>query len=75
MIAQELDPASRAWIAVNPEDALMPLRLETPLGVFSAERCGVGRIEPRDGELRVDTLGELGGLRVPEGVAVRREGG
>lgn len=75
LIAQELDPAQRVWIAVNPEDRPTPLRLETPSGMISAEEWGMGRLEwraPVGGEevLIVDTLREPVGLKVPEGIKV-----
>ena len=76
LIAQELDPACRAWIAVSPEDRTTPLRLETPGGVVAASRFPAGRLEwraPVGGaqEGVVDTLEMPEGLRVPPGVAVR----
>jgi hypothetical protein len=79
LIAQELDPAERAWIAVNPQDAPTALRLETPLGVVTAARWGAGRIEwraPEGGEqtLVLDTLEEPSDLRVPAGVRLVRSG-
>jgi hypothetical protein len=79
LLAQELDPAARAWVAVNPQDRPTPLRLETPLGTVTAARWGVGRVEWRAPEggaqtLVLDTLVEPAGLRVPEGVRVVRAG-
>jgi hypothetical protein len=75
LIAQELDPAQRAWIAVNPEDRPTPVRLETPAGVITAEEWGMGRLEwraPVGGEelLIVETLTEPVGLKVPKDVRV-----
>jgi hypothetical protein len=77
LVAQELDPAIRSWVAVNPQDTPTPLRLETPLGAVSATRWGRGRVEwraPEAGEqvLVLDTLAELDGLRVPRSVRVVR---
>jgi hypothetical protein len=77
LIAQEVDPARRTWIAVNPQDYPTPVRLETPCGVVSAGRWGMGRLEWRapvggSQELIVDALTEPVGLRVPDGVTVRR---
>ena len=79
LLAQELDPASRAWVAVNPQDTPTALRLETPLGAVTAARWGVGSIEwraPAGGAqtLVLDTLEEPAELRVPEGVRVIRAG-
>ena len=76
LIAQELDPATRAWVAVNPQDRPTPLRLETPNGVVSASRFGMGRLEwraPVGGrqELLVESLEDPIGLVVPEGVPIR----
>ena len=47
LIAQEADPARRAWIAVNPLEQPTSIRLETPCGVVSAEQWGMGRLEWR----------------------------
>jgi hypothetical protein len=76
LIAQELDPARRAWIAVNPQDHPTPVRLETPLGVVTAPQWGMGRLEWRapeagPGLLMVESLAELPGLQVPEGLAIQ----
>jgi hypothetical protein len=78
LIAQELDPQCRAWIAVNPEDRPAPLRLETPCGVVTAARWGLGRLEvraPADGisVLRIDAAALPEGLHVPEGVRIEFE--
>jgi hypothetical protein len=75
LIAQELDPTQRAWIAVNPEDCSTPLRLETPCGVITAEEWSMGRLEwqaPVGGEqiLIVDSLTEPVGLKVPKDVKI-----
>ena len=75
LIAQELDPKERAWVAVNPQANPTPLRLETPHGVITAEAWGMGRLEwraPAEGPdtLIVDVLEEPVGLRVPGGVAI-----
>lgn len=75
LIAQDTDPATRAWIAVNPEDRPTPLRLETPAGAVTAERWGLGRLELRSflggaPVLAVDALTLPEGLRVPAGVTV-----
>lgn len=80
LIAQELDPAQRAWIAVNPEDRPTPLHLETPCGVITAEEWGMGRLEwraPVAGEeiLIVDSLAEPVGLKVPKDVKIQYMGG
>ena len=77
LIAQELDQARRAWIAVNPEDRPTWLRLETPAGTVTAERFGLGRLEWRmpatgESELVIDALDEPAGLEAPAGVAIRR---
>jgi hypothetical protein len=79
LIAQELDPAARAWIAVNPQDSPTALRLETPLGTVTAARWGAGRIEWRAPEggaqtLVLDTLEEPSDLRAPAGVRLVRAG-
>lgn len=73
LIAQELDPTSRTWIAVNPTATPTPLRLETPRGVITAERWGMGRLEwqaPEEGEERllVEGLTNFEGLTVPAGL-------
>jgi hypothetical protein len=75
LIAQEIDPAQRAWIAINPEDRLTPLRLETPCGVITAEAWGLGRLEwhapvGEEQMLIIDALKEPVGLQAPEGVIV-----
>ena len=44
LIAQEVDPERRSWVAVNPQTRPTPLRLETPLGVISAASWGLGRL-------------------------------
>ncbi len=79
LIAQELEPTRRAWIAVNPEDRPTPMRLETPCGVITASDWGMGRLEwraPAGGQatLIVDTLRKPVDLQVPEGVAVHYRG-
>jgi hypothetical protein len=76
LIAQELDPARRTWIAVTPDDLSTPLRLETPAGVVAAKEFGSGRIEwrapeGRRGTLIVETLRRPVGLEAPDGVDVR----
>jgi hypothetical protein len=76
LIAQELDPGQRAWIAVNPEDRPTWLRLDTPAGVVTVERLGLGRLEWRllptgASELIVEAVVEPAGLATPAGVAVR----
>ncbi|NIV35810.1 MAG: hypothetical protein GWN58_42095, partial [Anaerolineae bacterium] len=56
LIAQEIDPKHRTWIAVNPEDRPTPLRLQTPLGELSVDELGLGRIEwqaPVGGEQKI----------------------
>jgi hypothetical protein len=78
LVAQELDPERRTWIAVNPLDRPTPALLETPCGTVSAESWGLGRLEWRapiggSQELIVETLDEPVGLRVPEGVTVHRQ--
>jgi hypothetical protein len=82
LIAQELGaaegPAERAWVAVNLEDRPTRLRLETPAGVLTAERWGVGRIEwrtTRDGTSRilVDCAEPPIGLSAPSGAEVANE--
>ncbi|MBI3972364.1 MAG: hypothetical protein HY332_13880 [Chloroflexi bacterium] len=77
LLAQEVDPAQHAWIAVNPDDRPTPLRLETPAGILTAERWGLGRIEWRAPQgdssglvILVDTLEAPRGLRAPEGARV-----
>jgi hypothetical protein len=77
LIVQVADPTARAWIAVNPTDRPTPLKLETPAGVVTAERWGLGRLEwraPEGGgqELVVDAPRLPDGLRVPPGLPVRR---
>jgi hypothetical protein len=78
LIAQELDPSQRSWIAVNPEeDRPTPLALETPCGLITAKEWGMGRLEwraPVGGKqtLVVDTLREPVALKVPSGVTVER---
>ena len=76
LVAQELDPVERVWVAVNPEERPAPLRLETPCGTVTAEAWGPGKLEWHaavGGEqvLIVDALAEPEGLQVPEGVEVR----
>lgn len=76
LIAQELDPARRAWIVANPEDQPTPLRLETPLGVVAAAAFGLGRLAwhaPEGGPqtLVVEALREPAGLEAPAGVDVQ----
>lgn len=78
LIAQELDPAQRAWIAVNPEDRPTPLRLETPCGVIAADAWGMGSVTwqaPVGGEqiIVIDALEEPVGLRVPAGIRIVRQ--
>jgi hypothetical protein len=74
LVAQELDPAGRFWLCVNPQDRPTPLRLETPLGVVSAASWGVGSVELREAArgatLSVRTLAPLPELRVPDGVEI-----
>ena len=75
LIAQELDPASRTWIAVNPTDDPTPLRLETPCGLITAAAWGMGRLEwqaPADGEQRliIEGLTAPDGLTHPDGLRV-----
>jgi hypothetical protein len=75
LIAQEADPASWCWIAVNPEDRPTPVSLATPAGLVTAERWGPGRLEWRapEGEEPVLAVGALRppeGLRVPAGLRV-----
>jgi hypothetical protein len=75
LVAQEVDPDQRTWIAVNPEDCITPLRFETLCGVITAEEWGLGRLEWRApiGEtetLIVDTLRRPLGLQVPKGVQI-----
>jgi hypothetical protein len=75
LIAQELDPATRFWAAVNPLGQTTPLRLETPVGVVTAESWGLGRLEWRSPvggrqELIVEALEKPIGLRAPAGVTV-----
>ena len=75
LIAQELDPANRVYIAVNPMDQPTRLRLETPGGVVSAGAWRTGRIEwrmPDRGEqlLIVEGSALPVALSVPEGVRV-----
>jgi hypothetical protein len=77
LIAQDLDPAERVWVAVNPETSPTWLQLETPGGVVSIERFGLGRLEwrqPASGasEVIIDALDEPVGLTTPAGVTVRR---
>lgn len=77
LIAQTLDPAERVWVAVNPEASPTWLRLETPGGVVSIERFGLGRLawrQPASGpaEIVIETLDELVGLTAPAGVTVHR---
>ncbi len=79
LIAQEIDPKHRTWIAVNPEDRPTPLRLQTPLGELSVDELGLGRIEwqaPVGGEQKIviDALADLVGLVAPEGVSIERSG-
>ncbi|HVG97220.1 MAG TPA: hypothetical protein VNK05_09985 [Chloroflexota bacterium] len=76
LIAREDDAATRSWTAVNPTDRPTPLRLETPLGVLTAERWGLGRLEwhAPAGEapsLAVDALRPPEGLRLPAGLTLR----
>jgi hypothetical protein len=75
LIAQELDPERRLWIAVNPEEQRTPLKLQTACGELSLDSFGVGRIEwraPVGGEqsILVQSLAEPHVVSVPEGVPV-----
>jgi hypothetical protein len=76
LIAQELDPTQRTWIAANPEDSPTPLTLETASGVISAEEFGLGRLEwraPVGGPeaLIIEALRQPVGLKVPKEIAVQ----
>ena len=71
LLAQELDRASRAWVAVNPRtaDRAAP---GTALGTVTASRWGVGSIEwraPAGGAqtLVLDTLEDPAGCACPRG--------
>ena len=75
LVAQEVDSSTRMWVAINPEDRPIPLRLETLCGVVSAEAWGMGRMEwcaPVGGSqtLRIHRLHPVVGLSVPAGVTV-----
>jgi hypothetical protein len=75
LIAQELDPATRQWVAVNPLERARPLRLSTPVGVIAADAFPLGRLEvlaPVGGQVTVilDAIVPPVGLTVPPGVAV-----
>jgi hypothetical protein len=75
LIADEVDPARRGWIAVNPRERPTRLRLETAAGVVEAERWGMGRLEwraPVGGRQRllVEAIDEPVGLRAPAGVEI-----
>lgn len=75
LVAQEMDPANRCWVVVNPQERPTPLRLETPAGVLTAEAFGMGRIEwsaPVGGEqvVRVESLEPVVGLSAPVGVTI-----
>lgn len=75
LISQELDPATRTYVAVNPIDRPTPLRLETPAGTVSASAWGMGRLEwraPEEGEqvLIIEAMQPLAALSVPDGVRV-----
>jgi hypothetical protein len=77
LIAQEEDTATRSWTAVNPTDRPTPLRLETPLGVITAGRWGLGRLEWRAPEggtplLAVDAARLPEGLHLPPGLPLQR---
>jgi hypothetical protein len=79
LVAQEFEAERPCWVAVNPEDVVTPLRLETPLGQITADGWGMGRIEWRVEKggkqvVVVDGLRRPDGLRVPEGVQVRWRG-
>jgi hypothetical protein len=80
LIADEIDPARRGWIAVNPWERPTRLRLETAAGVVEAERWGLGRLEwrapaGRPQTLLVEAVTAPVGLRAPPGVEVRWVGG
>ena len=76
LIAQELDPEERVWVAVNPMPRSTPMRLETPRGVISIKEWSMGRLEwraPIGGReiLISDGLKKPVELKVPDGVEVR----
>ena len=75
LVACEVDPAHRTWIAVNPLGTASPLRFETPRGVVTADEWGLGRIawRARAGEadvVEVMAVDKPVGLVVPAGVDV-----
>ena len=75
LLAQEIEPGSWVWIAVNPEERPTPLRWHTATGTITAESWELGRLEwraPEGGEqvLIVQGVEELHGLTVPEGLRV-----
>ncbi len=75
LVAQELDPTTRSWTAVNPHMRPAPLRLETPVGVIGADAWDMGRItlsapEGGDAILTVESLNPPAALTVPEDVRV-----
>jgi hypothetical protein len=75
LVAQEHDPGRHCWVAVNPADWPLPLRLETPLGVLHAKRWGLGRIEwnaPTAGQpqIVVESINPPDGISAPTGVPI-----
>ncbi|MBC7237642.1 MAG: hypothetical protein H5T69_17515 [Chloroflexi bacterium] len=76
LIAQEVEPEERSWVAVNPLGISTPLRFETPCGMVTADNWGLGRLEWRapvgkPQELIVEGLDEPIGLQAPKDIAVR----
>ena len=70
-----MPPEDRRWIAVNPLADPTPLRLETPVGILTAEEWSLGRIEWRAPEgaqqtIVIEALEAPKGLAAPEGVEV-----
>ena len=75
LVAQEVDPGLRTYVAVNPQPKPTPLHLETPFGIISSASWGMGRIEwriPANGEqsVHIDALETLAQLDVPENVRI-----
>jgi hypothetical protein len=78
LIAQDLDPARRAWTVVNPLDRPTSMRLDTPIGAVATSRWTVGRVELRAPsgavpELVLQTPGTVPAFDLPPGVRLQAD--
>jgi len=72
LVAEELLPEQRAWIATNPQDIPTKLHFETPCGVISADEWRLGRITwlaPEGGRQAI----QIEGVELPKGLIVPEE--